>query len=126
MVIRMLIGVLWIFSLNTGKMLVAQTLQLPYSALPHDSVANFKAQLLVPLQQSNKPALHFQKKGNQTLDILPDYVKKNPSGYSWLCRMELKIEDELPVGLWVKAGDPGGVVHSTGNNLHVKFKLFRF
>ncbi|MEZ4826308.1 MAG: hypothetical protein R3C61_08435 [Bacteroidia bacterium] len=59
-------------------------------------------------------------------DILPDYAKENPSGHTWLCRAELRIENQLPVGIWVKAGDAGGIVNSTGNNLHLKLKLLRF
>jgi hypothetical protein len=34
--------------------------------------------------------------------VLPDHVIQNPQGYSPLCRMELKIERQSPVGVWFK------------------------
>ncbi|MEZ4774420.1 MAG: hypothetical protein R3D00_14640 [Bacteroidia bacterium] len=126
MVIRFFIGLIWVLSQSTGHPLSAQTLHCPSPTLLPDSSVHFTAKIRLSSQTFVDPTHSFQNKTSQTPDILPSYAKENPSGYSWLCRMELKIEDELPVGLWVKAGDSGGVVNSTGNNLHIKLKLFRF
>jgi len=54
--------------------------------------------------------------------FIPTYARRNPSGYSYLCRLELQIEDELPLGLWIRADEkmhPGG-------SLYVRMKLIRF
>jgi len=37
--------------------------------------------------------------------VMPDYVRANPSGYTYLCRLELKAENTLPVCVWVKVED---------------------
>ncbi|MCB0844279.1 MAG: hypothetical protein KDE26_13580 [Bacteroidetes bacterium] len=54
---------------------------------------------------------------------LPKYARENPAGHSYLCRLEVKIEKSLPVGLWMKVGDSAGIVNSTGNNAH--FRLLK-
>ncbi len=35
--------------------------------------------------------------------LFPKYIQQNPMGYASLCRMELKIEKNLPVGIWMRA-----------------------
>jgi hypothetical protein len=35
--------------------------------------------------------------------LFPKYIQQNPMGYAPLCRMELKIERQLPVGVWMRA-----------------------
>jgi hypothetical protein len=54
---------------------------------------------------------------------LPEYARENPAGHSYLCRLEVKIENKFPLGVWVKVGDSGGIVNSTGNNAH--FRLLK-
>lgn len=60
-------------------------------------------------------------------DILPETVISNPSGNSFLCRLETRIEKRWSVPLWVKADEPlsipsGGMPASQG--LFVQLKLF--
>jgi hypothetical protein len=38
-----------------------------------------------------------------TAPLFPKYIQQNPMGYASLCRMELKIEKQLPVGVWMRA-----------------------
>ncbi|MDX2246598.1 MAG: hypothetical protein SF052_07485 [Bacteroidia bacterium] len=105
----------------------AQTLFLSHPTLPGDSAVTFSPGIRFSTCSSGESQFTSRSiNSSAPLHILPSYAQENPSGYSWLCRMELKIENELPIGVWVKAGDSGGIVNSTGNNLHLKLKLFRF
>lgn len=54
--------------------------------------------------------------------FIPSYARRNPSGYSYLCRLELQIEDELPLGLWIRADETA----HPGGSLYVRMKLIRF
>ena len=58
--------------------------------------------------------------------LFPQHVLDNPTGYSYLCRLELKIEDQLPVPVWLKLGASPGLVNQTQNNAYLRFKLMRF
>ena len=58
--------------------------------------------------------------------IIPEYVRENPRGYSYLCRLELKIEEKLPIGVWIKIGENSGFAGDAKGNAHVRFKLFQF
>lgn len=61
--------------------------------------------------------------------LLPSYVQENPLGYSYLCRLELEIEEKLPVGVWMKIGEPSMQSNFEGlarQNAYVRFKLLRF
>jgi hypothetical protein len=58
--------------------------------------------------------------------LLPNYVKENPRGYSPLCRLELDIEDRLPVGVWMKLEDQQNLDGLLRQNAYVRFKLFKF
>ena len=61
--------------------------------------------------------------------LLPTHVQDNPLGYSYLCRLELDIEEKLPVGVWMKIGDSSTQMEFDGlprQNAYVRFKLFRF
>ena len=55
--------------------------------------------------------------------LFPDFVKENPRGYSYLCRLELKVEEKLPLGIWFNVGENVGI---PGGNAHVRFRLFNF
>lgn len=76
-----------------------------------------------PASVSNSPSIfpnHFP---------LPDHVVENPLGYSYLCRLELEIEERLPVGVWMKIGESSSPAQFEGlprQNAYVRFKLFRF
>lgn len=54
--------------------------------------------------------------------IIPTYARANPSGYSYLCRLELQIEDELPLGLWIRADEKA----HPGGSVYLRMKLIRF
>ena len=57
---------------------------------------------------------------------LPKYARENPAGHSYLCRLEVKIEKKLPIGIWMKVGDSAGIANSTGNNAHFRLRLKSF
>lgn len=61
-----------------------------------------------------------------TNDLFPAYVRQNPRGYSYLCRLELVVEEKLPVGLWVKLGEKNGVKGIVGSPANFRMKLVRF
>lgn len=61
--------------------------------------------------------------------LLPSHVRENPRGYSYLCRLELEIEEKLPVGVWMKTATPdlsGNLEGVLRQNAYVRFKLLRF
>ena len=58
--------------------------------------------------------------------FLPKYVKENPSGYSYLCRLELKIEEQLPLAMWLRLGQSFGLPSTSAGQANIRFKLFRF
>lgn len=75
--------------------------------------------------------LEFQETGLSGTSMfdqfrLPSHVETNPRGYSPLCRLELRIEDKLPVGVWVKLGEKPLTPSYLRSNAEVRFKLFRF
>lgn len=72
-----------------------------------------------PFISSGTPAASFSL-------IRPAFVRKNPRGYSYLCRLELEIEEKLPVGVWIKTGDAQAVSTGLKSNAHVRFKLLNF
>ncbi len=59
--------------------------------------------------------------------LIPNYVRLNPRGYSYLCRLELEIEEKSPVGMWVKIGENTAQFEGLPrSNAYVRFKLFQF
>ena len=61
-----------------------------------------------------------------SLDLMPQYVQDNPTGYSYLCRLELDLEKKLPVPVWLKMEDNRKLSEGLTNNVYVRFKLLRF
>jgi hypothetical protein len=57
--------------------------------------------------------------------FLPAYARRNPAGHASLCRLELQIENRLPLAFWVKAGD-SGIRPQPWRSLDVQVKLLRF
>ncbi|MEM7040968.1 MAG: hypothetical protein AAF570_28650 [Bacteroidota bacterium] len=57
---------------------------------------------------------------------MPGHVRENPRGFSPLCRLEIAIEEKLPVGVWVTVGDNLGLPGDRRSNASVRFKLLRF
>ena len=90
----------------------AQQLQFPTN---HDSLQVEVSSLDLPWQQP-APLL-------SSLDILPQYVKQNPAGHSYLCRLEVAIEKKWPVAIWVRAGESTPIRSYNENNLFLQVKL---
>ncbi|TAE50239.1 MAG: hypothetical protein EAZ89_12485 [Bacteroidetes bacterium] len=57
---------------------------------------------------------------------LPSYVQQNPSGYSPLCRLELKLENRLPVSAWVKIDEAARYRVQPFRSVDLQVKLLRF
>jgi len=54
---------------------------------------------------------------------LPEFARKNPTGYTYLCRLELKIEKDLPLGLWLDIGDKSTTMNPSNANANVRFRF---
>lgn len=112
----------WLFLLAGGACMGQIGIQLPAGALG----GGF----------SSEGDLEVGRLGFQSSDMketssfgdfrLPSHVKSNPRGFSPLCRLELRIEDRLPVGVWVKLGEKPLTPSYLRSNAEVRFKLFRF
>ena len=51
-------------------------------------------------------------------NVLPNFARENPSGYSFLCRTELKWEQRMPLAVWFRSETTGeasakGILPST-------------
>lgn|GEM_PF-2952495 len=60
------------------------------------------------------------------LDILPQYAKDNPANYSFLCQLEVDIEEKSPIGVWFKIDqtDPLLLSQSRGGKMpYVRLKM---
>lgn len=55
--------------------------------------------------------------------FLPKYARQNPSGYSFLCRKELQLEDRLPVGIWFEMEPDEAQQRQTMSVPRLQFKL---
>jgi len=42
--------------------------------------------------------------------VLPAFARENPSGYSFLCRTEIKWEQNLPLGVWFRSETTGEAI----------------
>ena len=58
--------------------------------------------------------------------VIPAYARNNPSGYSYLCQMELQVEKNLPVPLWFRAGKIQEWEHYNSSAMYVQVKLLGF
>ncbi len=58
--------------------------------------------------------------------VIPAYARSNPSGYSYLCQMELQVEKNLPVPLWFRAGKIQEWEHYNSSAMYVQVKLLGF
>jgi hypothetical protein len=87
------------FGLQKSISLIASlTLWLALISMGRMQAQNPPMKLLIGMQQSSNHSV----KANRPNRVLPDHVIQNPQGYSPLCRMELKIERQSPVGIWFK------------------------
>ncbi|MEL6254568.1 MAG: hypothetical protein AAFR87_21340 [Bacteroidota bacterium] len=55
--------------------------------------------------------------------FIPEFVRKNPTGYTYLCRLELQIEKDLPLGLWLDIGDDSTYGNPSNANANVRFRF---
>lgn len=98
---------------------------LPVSAL-RLQIGNKPAD--IPLSRNFAP-LRRSITGERDMQIqavLPSFFRENPSGYSFLCRKELQIENSLPIGIWIDAEQPDYLKGQIGNALNLRLKLLRF
>jgi hypothetical protein len=56
--------------------------------------------------------------------ILPQYARENPANFAPLCRMELQVENQLPIGIWVNWEDSGQ--SALMESAHLRLRLLRF
>ncbi len=89
------LSLILLFSLLTG-LLPAQ----PLSLFPPVEALSFapERQTLLPLHLTRPASLLVSPQ------LLPRFVRENPRGYSYVCRLELEVEEKLPVGVWVRGG----------------------
>ncbi|MEL6698616.1 MAG: hypothetical protein AAFV78_11825 [Bacteroidota bacterium] len=62
----------------------------------------------------------------QSYPIMPGYARDNPAGHAYLCRLELKTENTLPIGIWVKVADPKELLPTQIPHTYLRMKLLRF
>ena len=74
-----------------------------------------------PVKETKGHFAHYQR--NQ---IFPEYVRENPQGFSYFCRLELAVEKKLPIGLWVKIEESPNIDNGPINQAYVRLKLFKF
>lgn len=79
----------------------------------------------IPLQSSLS-----QHATQQTLVLskawLPEFAKSNPSGHSYLCRVETSLESQMKMPLWIRAGEMPAIPQAGTGNIYVRWKLLRF
>ncbi|WNJ19337.1 hypothetical protein [Pontibacter sp. G13] len=96
---------------------ISQRLSL---SLPHSNLSVSPA----PIASDSFAAGLNLSQGYQTL---PQYARSNPSGYSFLCHLELKAENQMTVPVWIKVPPKSSVSAApVGSAPMVQFKLFRF
>jgi hypothetical protein len=55
--------------------------------------------------------------------LFPRYVQENPMNFAPLCRMELKIEHKLPVGVWFRADGVASRQVTNPGLAYLRFKV---
>ena len=71
-------------------------------------------------------SFHAPLSPSLTDQVIPAYAQENPSGYTYLCRMELEVEKNLPVPLWIRAGKVNGWETYNSTAMYVQVKLLGF
>lgn len=71
------------------------------------------------------PKVSFDPNTSQLISpvYLPEFARNNPTGYTYLCRLELKIEKDLPLGLWLDIGDTSTAGNPSNANANVRFRF---
>ncbi|MDX2286656.1 MAG: hypothetical protein NW241_20990 [Bacteroidia bacterium] len=80
-----------------------------------------------PLRLQAPPAVAAPRPAEGLSLRMPETVRRNPSGYSPLCRLEIRLENTLPVSIWAEL--PASAAAPRAGALpapHVQLKLLRF
>lgn len=115
------------FNFAFGQKVEIDPLQFSYPVISHPSTP-----LSHPFSEQSASLMNAQRIYLEPIKrvssiVIPQYVRENPTGYSYLCRLELQIERDLPIGVWFRVGDTeNSPVYSPTRNAHVQFKLFNF
>ncbi len=57
---------------------------------------------------------------------LPKYARENPAGHAPTCQMEVAIENQMTIPVWVRAGRMDALPQAGTGNLYLRFRLLRF
>ncbi|MEM9718795.1 MAG: hypothetical protein AAGA10_06090, partial [Bacteroidota bacterium] len=63
---------------------------------------------------------------NLSYPFLPEFARVNPAGHSYLCRMEVNVEKNLPVPLWIRAGKVQDWESYNSTAMYLQVKLLGF
>lgn len=58
--------------------------------------------------------------------ISPDYVLENPTGETYLCRLEDRLEANMKIPVWINTKDESIQKVTTSENIKVLFQVIRF
>jgi hypothetical protein len=90
------------------------------NSLQGPGIVPVSSKLILPEPNRISPSPHF----------LPDFALENPTGYSFLCRTELAVENKFPIGIWLKIGEERPAMQSrpirATEGTKVQLKLMRF
>ncbi|MEM8899471.1 MAG: hypothetical protein AAGC85_15260 [Bacteroidota bacterium] len=58
--------------------------------------------------------------------VSPDYVLENPTGETYLCRLEDRLEANMKIPFWINTKDESLQKVTTSENIKVLFQVIRF
>ncbi|MEM7509762.1 MAG: hypothetical protein AAF388_02440 [Bacteroidota bacterium] len=58
--------------------------------------------------------------------VSPDYVLENPTGETYLCRLEDRLEANMKIPVWINTKDESIQKVTTSENIKVLFQVIRF
>ena len=124
--------ILIIITLLLSSSLSAQNLQWSGSILPGEASNSFRLQLPEhPSAPTQHLSLFQTRQFGETLlqaseHFIPTFARQNPSGYSYLCRLELKAENTMAIPLWFRAENGREGAMFPGGNVYLQIKALRF
>ncbi|MEO0473688.1 MAG: hypothetical protein AAF206_29015 [Bacteroidota bacterium] len=105
----------WKGVVQARKDLTQSSLSIPINSIGETSFA----QSLIPFRFQEGP-LHTSE------HFIPAFARDNPSGYSYLCRLELKAENTMAIPLWFRAENGREGALFPGGNVYLQIKALRF
>lgn len=123
----------WVLIIIFGNFLHAQDLRLPYPALnqlptqlsfEQLSLPFFNAEISFPSGLASADPHPLDKMTSSY--FLPTYARENPAGHAPLCRLELAIENQWPIGIWAEADAAAQLRLGLMPQPLVQVKLLRF